>query len=160
MVELAPERLFGMEMKKGRWIFVILGLLINLSLGSIYAASDEIVFLGAIYNKEIVRALRFHARLYVHGHQVGGTNPSLVESLGAGNAVLAHDNPYNRWVAGDGACYFKDDASCAVQLERILDDFVLLESMAVAGRIRHSQAFTWEQVLAEYEDLLIKWQCN
>ena len=124
------------------------------------AASDEIVFLGAIYNKEIVRALRFHARLYVHGHQVGGTNPSLVESLGAGNAVLAHDNPYNRWVAGDGACYFKDDASCAVQLERILDDFVLLESMAVAGRIRHSQAFTWEQVLAEYEDLLIKWQCN
>ena len=39
MVELAPERLFGMEMKKGRWIFVILGLLINLSLGSIYAWS-------------------------------------------------------------------------------------------------------------------------
>ena len=39
MVELSPERLFGMEAKKGRWIFVILGLLINLSLGSIYAWS-------------------------------------------------------------------------------------------------------------------------
>lgn len=39
MIELAPERLFGMEAKKGRWIFVILGLLINLSLGSIYAWS-------------------------------------------------------------------------------------------------------------------------
>jgi glycosyltransferase involved in cell wall biosynthesis len=120
------------------------------------AASDEIIFLGAIYDKEIVRALRFHARLYVHGHQVGGTNPSLVESLGAGNAVLAHDNAYNRWVAGDGACYFKDDASCAAQLERILDDSTLLESMATAGCVRHSKDFTLERVLAAYEVLLTK----
>jgi len=124
------------------------------------AASDEIIFLGAIYDKVIVRALRFHARLYVHGHQVGGTNPSLVESLGAGTAVLAHDNAYNRWVAGDGACYFNDEASCANQLERILEDRTLLESMATAGRIRHSQDFTWEKVLAEYEILLTNWQNN
>ena len=56
------------------------------------AASEEVTFPGAIYEKPVVQALRFHARFYVHGHQVGGTNPSLVEALGAGNAVLAHDN--------------------------------------------------------------------
>ena len=43
---------------------------------------------------------------YLHGHTVGGTNPSLVESLGTGTAIIAHDNRYNRWVAGDGARYF------------------------------------------------------
>jgi hypothetical protein len=53
------------------------------------AASAEVFFPGAIYEKPVVQALRFHARFYVHGHQVGGTNPSLVESLGTGNAVLA-----------------------------------------------------------------------
>jgi len=70
------------------------------------AASDEVRFVSAIYDKTVVQALRFHSAAYVHGHQVGGTNPSLVEALGAGNAVVAHDNRFNRWVAGDGAVYF------------------------------------------------------
>jgi glycosyltransferase involved in cell wall biosynthesis len=120
-------------------------------------ASDEVIFLGAVYDKSVVQALRFHARLYVHGHQVGGTNPSLVESLGAGNAVLAHDNPYNRWVAKNGACYFKDEKDLTFQLERVINDFSLLESMAAASRIRHEQVFTWKKVLGEYETLLLRW---
>jgi len=71
------------------------------------AASDEVIFLGAIYDKHVVQALRFHSLAYIHGHQVGGTNPSLVEALGAGNAVIAHDNPFNKWVAGPSALYFR-----------------------------------------------------
>ncbi len=47
---------------------------------------------------------------YLHGHTVGGTNPSLVEAMAAGNAVIAHDNVYNRWVAGDAALYFTSPA--------------------------------------------------
>jgi len=54
------------------------------------AASAEVMFPGAIYDKATVSALRFHSALYAHGHQVGGTNPSLVEAMGAGSAVLAH----------------------------------------------------------------------
>ena len=53
-----------------------------------------------------MQALRFHALGYLHGHTVGGTNPSLVEALGAGNPVIAHDNAYNRWVAQDAGLYF------------------------------------------------------
>ncbi len=49
------------------------------------AAGPEVVMPGAIYDTEAVRALRFHARAYMHGQPVGGTNPSLVESLWAGN---------------------------------------------------------------------------
>ena len=77
------------------------------------AASDEVVFLGPIYDKAEVEALRFHSATYLHGHTVGGTNPSLVEAMAAGNPVIAHDNPYNRWVARDAAVYFstEDDVS-------------------------------------------------
>ena len=70
------------------------------------AASDEVSFLGAVYEPDDVAALRFHSVVYLHGHTVGGTNPSLVEAMAAGNAVVAHDNEYNRWVARDGARYF------------------------------------------------------
>lgn len=119
------------------------------------AASDEVKFIGAVYDAPVVQALRFHARLYVHGHQVGGTNPSLVEALGAGNAVLAHDNPFNRWVAGPQARYFAGAEQCAQELSRILSDLATLEAMRAASRSRHQEAFTWEAILGDYETLLL-----
>lgn len=118
------------------------------------AASDEVIFVGAIYDKTVVQALRFHARLYVHGHQVGGTNPSLVEALGAGNAVLAHDNPYNRWVAGEGGAYFTGEDGCAEQIESLLMNAGLMTRLQIAGRARHAVEFTWAKVLGNYEMLL------
>jgi glycosyltransferase involved in cell wall biosynthesis len=121
------------------------------------AASDEVLFPGAIYDKVVVQALRFHALFYVHGHRVGGTNPSLVEALGAGNPVLAHDNPFNRWVAGEGARYFSDEDECAELLDRLLTDQAELARMQTASRARHAEAFTWEKVLGEYERLLMRW---
>ncbi|MDR3390206.1 MAG: DUF1972 domain-containing protein [Sulfuriferula sp.] len=121
------------------------------------AASDEVSFIGAVYDKPTVAALRFHAQLYVHGHQVGGTNPSLVESLGAGNAVLAHDNPFNRWVVADGARYFSNEDECADALDMLLDNETEISRMKLASKSRFTQEFTWEKVLKEYEDLLLKW---
>lgn len=46
---------------------------------------------------------RYFAKFYVHGHREGGTNPSVVEAMGAGNAVIAHWNRFNMWVAGQHA---------------------------------------------------------
>lgn len=120
-------------------------------------ASSEVKFLGAIYDKEVVSALRFHARLYVHGHQVGGTNPSLVEALGAGSAVLAHDNSFNRWVAGPSQRYFATQLECARQLDDIMNNEMTLQNMRVGSRARHQEAFSWSRVLDEYENLLEQW---
>src|SRR5207249_1956733 len=86
------------------------------------AASGEVLFPGAIYDKTIVQALRFHARAYCHGHMVGGTNPSLVDSLWCGNAVLAHRNPFNLWTAGADQFFFADEAECDVMIDRILKE--------------------------------------
>ena len=121
------------------------------------AASDEVIFPGAIYEAKVVHALRFYSRFYLHGHRVGGTNPSLVEALGAGSAVIAHDNHFNRWVAGPGAAYFADEAACAQLFDRLLDDDSSCLAMKEASRQRFKERFTWEQVLAEYEALLTKW---
>lgn len=119
------------------------------------AASNEVKFVGAIYDKPTLRSLRYHSYLYVHGHQVGGTNPSLVEALGAGNAVLAHDNGFNRWVTGDDAAiFFHDAASCDAQFSALLAKPDQALAMKKAARLRHAEQFTWEQILNEYEQLL------
>ncbi|HEY1089773.1 MAG TPA: DUF1972 domain-containing protein [Burkholderiaceae bacterium] len=118
------------------------------------AASDEVVFLGAIYDKTVVQALRAHCLAYVHGHQVGGTNPSLVEALGAGNAVIAHDNRFNRWVAGEGARFFRTSAEFSALLSELLADAGKNEQMCLASRARFEAEFRWERILGAYETLL------
>lgn len=118
------------------------------------AANDTVRFVGAIYDTATVQALRAHARLYVHGHTVGGTNPSLVEALGAGSPVLAHDNRFNRWVAGPGAQYFSDEALCAAQFDALVDDDAARRTMRAASLARHAEAFTWDHVLPAYEAVL------
>lgn len=124
------------------------------------AASDEVVFLGAIYDPDEVSALRFHATGYLHGHTVGGTNPSLVEAMGAGNAVIAHDNPYNRWVAGAGAEYFTTADDAAERIGRVLSDPTVLAGLSAASRARHAEQFTWAHVAGQYETLLAKYLPN
>jgi len=119
------------------------------------AASSEVRFVGAIYDKTVVQALRFHSAAYVHGHQVGGTNPSLVEALGAGNAVVAHDNRFNRWVVGDGAMYFKDAHRFSDCMDTLIRHPDALTRLRQHGQARYGDAFTWEHVLQQYESLLI-----
>ena len=120
------------------------------------AASDEVVFLGSIYTKADVEALRFHSTAYLHGHTVGGTNPSLVEAMAAGNPVIAHDNPYNRWVARDAAVYFSSENEVSEHLDRLLASPQQLEQMHAASLRRHEAEFTWERVAGQYEQLLLR----
>ncbi len=120
------------------------------------AASEEVEFVGAIYDSKVVDALRFYAKLYVHGHQVGGTNPSLVEAIGAGNAVLAHDNKFNRWVARDGGIYFNgvDDADDKFNL--LFNSPELVEKLQRNSRKSFIENFRWQNTLEKYEQLFLR----
>jgi glycosyltransferase involved in cell wall biosynthesis len=120
------------------------------------AAGENVRFVGAIYDRQIAAALRFHAKAYIHGHQVGGTNPSLVESLAAGNAIIAHDNRFTRWVAGDKARYFTDSDDLLGILTALEADPDLLEDMRQGSAQRHEEQFGREAVLARYEEMLTR----
>lgn len=117
-------------------------------------ASAEVLFLGAIYDNQVVSGLRYFCRLYVHGHTVGGTNPSLVEAMGAGAPILAHDNKFNRWVMKDSACYFKNEVHCEKKISYLLNDKEKLNALKKATRRRFKQKFNWEKILQAYERLL------
>jgi glycosyltransferase involved in cell wall biosynthesis len=124
------------------------------------AGSDEVVFFGAIYDRSIVKSLRYFARFYIHGHTVGGTNPSLVEALGSGSAVLAHDNKFNRWVAGEGALYFSTEEVCAGKIELLLRDNNLIAQLREQSRCQFANNFTWDKVYPAYEKILLGKLCQ
>lgn len=121
----------------------------------IAAASDEVIFTGGIYDQPIVEALRTYAQLYIHGHAVGGTNPSLVEAMAASSPILAHDNCFTRWVAGHEARFFSDIRSCSEQLDYLLNNTAALESMGHYSLKRYKEDFSADQELFAYENLLI-----
>lgn len=82
-----------------------------------YSGNNKIHMLDPIYQQSVLAALRTRALAYVHGHSVGGTNPSLVEALFHTNRVLAFDCPFNRSTLDNHGCYFSN----ALQLKDILN---------------------------------------
>lgn len=120
------------------------------------SASPQVRFVGAIYDKARIQALRWHASVYLHGHQVGGTNPSLIEAMSCGNPVIAHDNRFNRWVASDAALYFKSEQECSSCLDLVLRDDSLRKRLSANAAKRHAEAFTLSRIHEAYERLCLQ----
>jgi glycosyltransferase involved in cell wall biosynthesis len=118
------------------------------------AAGVSVTFPGAIRDWNLLASLRFHARAYCHGHRFGGTNPSLVEALGAGNAIIAQDNRFNRWTAGDGQFYFKTYEELRTIFDHLDNDERALSIARAKAVQRFSDGLTWQTILAQYEDLI------
>jgi rhamnosyltransferase len=102
----------GFKKARSNKKLVIVGPLVrsNFVRGLLNEKNDKIIFLGGIYGLKLQRTLRCNCFAYIHGHEMGGTNPSLVEALSCSNTMLAIDVPFTREVAEDSATYFKKDA--------------------------------------------------
>jgi len=123
------------------------------------AATDPRVhLLGSIYDQELLDQLYGNARSYIHGHSVGGTNPSLLRGMGAGAPVLAFDVEFNREVMAGSGLLWSDPEQLAVHLDEIaagdMDDE--LATFVEQGRDRIADAYQWEGVTDQYEDLLYR----
>ena len=111
-----------------------------------YKDSRNIRLVDAVYDLDILYALRSNAGLYVHGHSAGGTNPSLVEAMFFGMPILAFDCVYNRETTFGRACYFKDEKELRALLDR--DDLDGAEMRELA-----KSSYTWSRISGQYVDL-------
>jgi glycosyltransferase involved in cell wall biosynthesis len=111
---------------------------------------ENVHFLGPIFDLEELDSLRTNCDIYLHGHSVGGTNPSLLEALVyCSGKLLCHDNEFNREVAQDSASYF----SCE-------DDLSALLSATSEKRSLNSPwfrgPFEEDEVARKYFELLVE----
>jgi glycosyltransferase involved in cell wall biosynthesis len=124
-------------------------------------ASPRIRFVGSVYEPERIWALRRHCRIYFHGHSVGGTNPSLLEAMAAGNLVIAHENPFNREVLGIDGQYFDS----AEQIAPLAHEFLNLaeerrNELTRKIRARVQDCYSWNNVRDAYLKLLMDTDAN
>jgi rhamnosyltransferase len=116
----------------------------------------KVLMVGSIYNKRVLDMLRFYCIAYLHGHSVGGTNPSLLEAMGAGNLVIAHDNPFNREVGGDAALFFRESTDLASLLRGIERDMKESSGLKRAAQNRAFEDYEWEKVADSYNNMFLK----
>ncbi len=128
-------------------------------LESLQATADPRVhLLGPIYEPEHIEALFLGAKAYIHGHEVGGTNPSLVTAMGCGRLVLAHDVAFNREVLGDnGLPWTKAPGSLRACIERVeADDGSLRQAAATTCRARIADYYAWDKCAHDH-DRFFRW---
>jgi glycosyltransferase involved in cell wall biosynthesis len=109
--------------------------------------------LDPIYDPGTLRALRDGARLYVHGHSAGGTNPSLVEAMHFGAAPLAYDCAFNRYTTHDQAVYFKSAEQLRIAMANLSGE----EARKIGDKMRAiaSEHYTWGRIGEAYFSLLV-----
>lgn len=113
----------------------------------------RVKFVGTVYDQELLKYIRENAFAYFHGHEVGGTNPSLLEALAATKLNLLLDVGFNREVGEDGALYWKKDELSQV-IEKVEQfDAKMIDELDRQSNQRIADAFTWEKIVTDYEKL-------
>ncbi len=152
------EMIEGFTQSTGKKPLVVVGNHLN---GTRYVArlrefkDERIRFLGTVYDQPKLQALRYHAFAYCHGHSVGGTNPSLLEALGCANAVVAHDNVFNREVARKAAVYFHTSAEFARCIDELERDEATRSRMKIRATEIARTDYTWGGITGQYLSLLM-----
>ncbi len=117
-------------------------------------AGERVMLAGHIDNQEVIRELHCSCFAYLHGHSVGGTNPSLLKAMGYGNCILALDTVFNREVLADGGMFFSPDASGLAEMLRDIESKPgLVAELRAKGPGRITANYTWEKIASQYDAL-------
>lgn len=123
-----------------------------------FKRDPRIKFVGTVYNQDLLRKIRENAYAYLHGHSVGGTNPSLLESLSSTKLNLLYDVAFNQEVARQAGLYWSKEPG---SLRRLIEKVEVFSQQAVedfgqAARRRVAHAYSWPAIAGEYEELWLK----
>lgn len=115
----------------------------------------RVKFVGTVYDQDLLKYIRKEAFAYIHGHEVGGTNPGLLEALAQTDLNLVLGVSFNQTVAKDTAQYWTKETG---NLAHLIDQVDSLEDVSEWGqraKANMKQNFTWEKIVGEYEELFL-----
>lgn len=135
----------------GNWKNSIYGL-------SLYKAYSHdfpnIYLIDPIYDQNKINLIRANAKIYIHGHSAGGTNPSLVEAMYLGLPVLAYDCVYNRSTTNDQCLYWINSGDLELIINNMTDE--ILQDNKIKMQEIASYRYTWNTIREKYENLYLK----
>ena len=115
----------------------------------------RVKFVGTVYDQDLLKYIRNQAFAYIHGHEVGGTNPGLLEALAQTDLNLIYNVDFNHQVAQETALYWnKEDGNLSKLIDSV-DGQVSFEDLGDAAKANMKENYTWEKIVGEYEELFL-----
>lgn len=115
----------------------------------------RVKFVGTVYDQDLLKYIRNQAFAYIHGHEVGGTNPGLLEALAQTDLNLIYNVDFNHQVAQETALYWNKEDGNLSQLIDSVDGKVSFEDLGNAAKANMKENYTWEKIVGEYEELFL-----
>jgi glycosyltransferase involved in cell wall biosynthesis len=110
--------------------------------------------LGPVYESAALNGLYQNAYAYIHGHEVGGTNPSLLRAMQAGAPCIGVDVVFTREVIGADGLFFSKEAGVLAGLLTSLDtEPARLRALGEAMHARAAAQYRWDAIAAAYASL-------
>jgi len=120
-------------------------------------ADDRIIFTGYVFG-DGYQEFQSNAYCYVQATEVGGTHPALLEGMGYGNCIVAHDVPEHREALADAGCYYnyRDIDHLSQQLQHLVDHPAEVEAYRQKAGARAKALYSWDKVTDDYEALFYR----
>lgn len=120
-----------------------------------FIEDSRIKFVGTVYDSELLSVIRENAYGYLHGHEVGGTNPSLLEALATTKLNLLLEVGFNREVAENSALYFSKKDKDLANLINYADELSpeVIEDYGKLAKERIYNEYSWQKIVNEYESV-------
>lgn len=129
---------------------------VELSKKTGFERDKRIKFVGTVYDQELLKKIREEAFAYIHGHEVGGTNPSLLEALSSTKINLLLDVRFNLEVGEEVALYWtkqmKSLSDLIEKVERL--ELGVIQEYGHSAQNRVYEVFNWEKIVSEYEKIM------
>ena len=120
-------------------------------------ADKRIRFLGRIDDQQKLNALYRGAFLYIHGHEVGGTNPSLLRAMNYSTLPVVINVPFNISVVEKGGIVFnKKKGHLSSILKNLMHNPEKVKELGKFSKMRADSEFTWKRVVEEHLKLFKK----
>jgi len=116
-------------------------------------ASDQILFLGYITDSEVLAELYHQSYAYLHGHEYGGTNPTMLKAMAYGSAILALDTVFNREMLENGEFgwfFQKTSDAVALYLQQAENNPQAVQTLKEKARNGITQKYNWDEVTRAY----------
>ncbi|WP_297791295.1 beta 1-4 rhamnosyltransferase Cps2T [uncultured Anaerococcus sp.] len=122
-----------------------------------FKKDPRIKFVGTVYDQELLKKIRENAYAYLHGHTVGGTNPSLIEALGSTDLNLLVDVGFNKEVAEDAALYWSMGEGSLSDLINKADTLLIdkKEEFGNRAKSRVIDKYSWDYICKKYDDVFL-----
>lgn len=115
----------------------------------------RIKFVGTVYDGDLLKYIRENAFAYLHGHSVGGTNPSLLEALSSTKINLLYNIGFNKEVGQDAALYWDKSKG---KLSKVLEETEYMNENRINEMAKKAQKiirgnYSWKFITSKYNKI-------